>query len=72
MSLQLAIPGELLSSIARFRFANQNHLESQPLVRLQKISERQPSPYSPVSPQGFTALHSADKTRHEAHLSTLR
>ncbi len=29
MSLRLAIPGELLSSIARFRFASQNHLWKQ-------------------------------------------
>lgn len=54
MSLRQAIPGELLSSIARFRFAHRCHPKPKPPVRLPKISERLPSQNSSVSPLGFT------------------
>jgi hypothetical protein len=40
MSLRQAIPGELLSSIARFRFAHRSHPKPKLPVRLLKISER--------------------------------
>jgi hypothetical protein len=53
MSLRQAIPGELLSSIARFRFAHRSHPKPKPPVRLLKISERLPSQNSTVSRLGF-------------------
>ena len=52
MSLRQAIPGELLSSIARFRFAYRSHPEPKPSVRLLKNSERLPSQNSTVSAFG--------------------
>src|SRR5438270_8903362 len=55
MSLRQAIPGELLSSIARFRFAYRSHPKPKPSVRLLKNSERLPSQNSTVSALGFIA-----------------
>jgi hypothetical protein len=40
MSLRQAIPGELLSSIARFRFAYRSHPKPKLSARLLKNSER--------------------------------
>ena len=56
MSLRQAIPGKLLSSIARFRFAYRSHPKLKPPVRLPKISERLPSQNSSVSPLGFSSV----------------
>jgi hypothetical protein len=56
MSLRQAIPGELLSSIARFRFAHRSHPKPKPPVRLLKISERLPSQNSTVSRLGFIPI----------------
>jgi len=54
MSLRQAIPGELLSSIARFRFAHRSHPKPKPPVRQLKISERLPSQNSSVSASGVS------------------
>lgn len=55
MSLRWAIPGELLSSIARFRFARRSHPKPKTPVRLLKNSERLQSQKSTVSRTGFIA-----------------
>ena len=52
MSLRWVIPGELLSSIARFRFAHRSHPKPKSPVRLLKTGERQPSQNSAVSLEG--------------------
>ena len=54
MSLRWVIPSELLSSIARFRFAHRSHPKPKPPVRLLKISERKLSQNSAVSREGVS------------------